>query len=44
MSLLAPKKRLLIGVTGGSASGKTEIARAAARSAAPPVGAGHGRG
>ena len=35
MSLLTPKKRLLIGVTGGSASGKTEIARAAARSAAP---------
>ena len=27
--------RLLIGVTGGSASGKTEIARAAARAAAP---------
>ncbi len=35
MSLLTPKKRLLIGVTGGSASGKTEIARAAARAAAP---------
>ncbi|XBQ17550.1 MAG: uridine kinase [Oceanicaulis sp.] len=29
------KPRLLIGVTGGSASGKTEIARAAARAAAP---------
>ena len=28
-------ERLLIGVTGGSASGKTEIARAAARAAAP---------
>lgn len=31
----APTDRLLIGVTGGSASGKTEIARAAARAAAP---------
>ncbi|MFP4520136.1 MAG: uridine kinase [Oceanicaulis sp.] len=29
------KTRLLIGVTGGSASGKTEIARAAARAASP---------
>ena len=29
------KPRLLIGVTGGSASGKTEIARAAARAATP---------
>jgi len=29
------RKRLLIGVTGGSASGKTEIARAAARAASP---------
>lgn len=29
------KPRLLIGVTGGSASGKTEIARAAARAASP---------
>lgn len=31
----ASSERLVIGVTGGSASGKTEIARAAARAAAP---------
>ncbi|MEM1176602.1 MAG: uridine kinase, partial [Pseudomonadota bacterium] len=28
-------KRVLVGVTGGSASGKTEIARAAARAVSP---------